>query len=158
VHGYGLLLHDLGLYHVLAELDEAGLELPQLLHEELLQARDLLLLLLDPLVYPPHLAVQLLLLGGDQLRHLVLQDRSEVPGDVCLQAMVGPAQAARVTGRLPDVLRLLVEKVLAELPDVDIADLALEGLQGILVVTEKPLAVHSVVLMRLELCREVLVG
>jgi hypothetical protein len=32
-------------------------------------------------------------------------------------------------------MRLLVEKVLAELPDVDIADLALEGLQGILVVT-----------------------
>ena len=72
--------------------------------------------------------------------------------------MVGPTQAARVAGRLPDVLRLLVEKVLAELPDVDIADLALEGLQGILVVTEKPLTVRTVVLLRLELCREVLVG
>jgi hypothetical protein len=33
------------------------------------------------------------------------------------------------------LLRLLVEKVLAELNNVDVADLALESLQGILVVT-----------------------
>jgi hypothetical protein len=56
------------------------------------------------------------------------------------------------------LLRLLVEKVLAELPDVDVADLTLEGLQGILVVTEKSLTMSRVVLMRLELCRVVLVG
>ena len=52
----------------------------------------------------------------------------------------------------------MVEKVLAELPDVDVADLALEGLQGILVVAEKSLTVPRVVLKRLELCRVVLVG
>ena len=56
------------------------------------------------------------------------------------------------------LLRLLVEKVLAELTNVDVADLALESLQGILVVTEKPLTMCAMVLMRLELCRVVLVG
>jgi hypothetical protein len=56
------------------------------------------------------------------------------------------------------LLRLLVEKVLAELPDVDVADLALENLQGILVVTEKSLTLRAMVLMRIELCRVVLVS
>jgi hypothetical protein len=52
----------------------------------------------------------------------------------------------------------LVKQVLAELPDVNIGDLALEGLQGILVVTDEPLAVTCVVLLGLELCGVVLIG
>ena len=52
----------------------------------------------------------------------------------------------------------MVKQVLAELPDVNIGDLALEGLQGILIVTDKPLAVTTVVLLGLELCGVVLIG
>ena len=45
----------------------------------------------------------------------------------------------------------MVNKVLAELSDVHIGDLTLEGLQSVLVVTDEPLAVTAVRLLGLDL-------
>lgn len=52
----------------------------------------------------------------------------------------------------------MVNKVLAELSDVHIGDLTLEGLQSVLVVTDEPLAVTAVRLLGLDLSGKVQIG
>ena len=88
----GLLLYDLGINHVLAELDEACLDLSQFLNEEFLHVSYVFLLLLYLLVYPTHLCIQLFFLSGNQLSHLMLHQCSEVPGYISLHAVIPSAQ------------------------------------------------------------------